>query len=946
MSMLDAALSIAARGFPVLPLARDKKIPITESGFHDASTDAAQVREWWTRNPHANIGLVVGEESNLFVLDVDNKGGKNGSAELEKLEIICGRLPPTYVVATASGGLHYYFKYPDELRGHDLRKELAEGLDLKYNGYVVAPPSVVNGAPYSVVNDAALADFPASMLEACIKEPVKVDPNEIARRERTAQAGASSIVDKYGLTLAHVGLTIPSNARRTGEGYLFEHPIHGATGGGNLYANLNKNLWCCYRCDSGGDPITWVAVREGLIDCAEARGGLDKEIVKRCVEILRDEGAIPDDRATVREPNGSAITIEVRGCEDISNVARFCSKYGDKLRYCTETGKWLEFDGKRWSEVSATAVKHRARDVITIIRYEAAEAGRLTGDESKAEKKRKELIADELTKWARTSSYKVRLEALIDMAKGDLAISALAFDRDPLLVNCDNGTYDIRTGELRAHDAEDYFTHVAGPYLRGAKNNAWVAFLERVQPSADMRGFLQRATGYSATGLTNQEALFFCYGLPATGKSTFLEAIRDALGSYGKTAPFHVFLARGGDNAKGEARPDLLRLRGTRLVTCSEVSEGTRWDSALINTLVSGERFVARALYANDSIEFDPEFKLWFGANHRPKTHYDPDVEDGIWRRLKIIPFEVIIPEGERDAGLKDYFKGNEGARAAIFAWTLEGATQWYKISEGGHADGLREPSGVKTARREYQAAQSPIFEFIMNECMVGYPITKKVDADGVHTIETGAIYEEALLDLYDVFSDARKAYNTKKVKSARSFAKYLKGFGFRRYRDTRDKSYHWEGLRLLRVGEEPDDIATQAWLNGSIDPLIFGSVYKVLSHEGGAENSPFIEPLSHDSDLVKGDERSEENDIPHIRDVILDVLNVLEKQHHGSMPLTARALMSAIITTACTIEPNLSRSLTVKTLQKLMTDAKFMSRLDRLTAGRMSNYIALGEGS
>jgi len=141
--MLQAALEYVHRGWSVLPLIPGTKRPLTEKGFYDATTDEAQIQGWWTQHPLANIGIRVGLESNLFVLDVDNKGGKNGSAELERLEKQYGALPPTRIVRTPTGGFHYYFKFPTEFRDKPLKKELAPGIDLKVNGYVVAPPSII-----------------------------------------------------------------------------------------------------------------------------------------------------------------------------------------------------------------------------------------------------------------------------------------------------------------------------------------------------------------------------------------------------------------------------------------------------------------------------------------------------------------------------------------------------------------------------------------------------------------------------------------------------------------------------------------------------------------------------------------------------------------------------------------------------------------------------------
>ena len=154
----QAALSYAGQGWPVLALVPRKKIPLTENGFYDATTEQAQIREWWTQHPDANVGIRVGVESNLLVIDVDNKGGKKGSAELTELEKRYGPLPITHTVKTPTGGFHFYFAFPDELKREQLKSELAPGVDLKFNGYVVAPPSIIDDVAYENMTEEENSD--------------------------------------------------------------------------------------------------------------------------------------------------------------------------------------------------------------------------------------------------------------------------------------------------------------------------------------------------------------------------------------------------------------------------------------------------------------------------------------------------------------------------------------------------------------------------------------------------------------------------------------------------------------------------------------------------------------------------------------------------------------------------------------------------------------------
>ncbi|MEI7827898.1 MAG: bifunctional DNA primase/polymerase, partial [Euryarchaeota archaeon] len=303
-SKLDAALTYAKEGFAVFPLKADGKTPLTKHGHKDATTDEAQIRAWWTNEPNANIGLPL---SSFVVIDVESVEGHgvNGYETLAKLEKKYGSLRShrenefdvdVYMVRTASGGAHFYFSYPDVSAGM-LKKAIGDGIELKSNGYVVAPPSVVNGEDYYAKRGffSIFTEMPAKWQKLCIKETPSREDWERVR----PQGSGPSICEQHGISMSDV-LTLPPNARKAGDGYLIKHPIHGATGGGNLFVNPSLNLWCCYRHDTGGDPLTWVAVRERFISCEDA-GPLDAETALKCKDILRRDGLITDQEEG-REP--------------------------------------------------------------------------------------------------------------------------------------------------------------------------------------------------------------------------------------------------------------------------------------------------------------------------------------------------------------------------------------------------------------------------------------------------------------------------------------------------------------------------------------------------------------------------------------------------------------------------------------------------------------------
>ncbi|MFZ0012213.1 MAG: bifunctional DNA primase/polymerase [Halobacteriota archaeon] len=286
------ALEYARRGWPVLSLKSGQKAPYGEfvpHGHKDATGDLELINAWWSAYPELNVGVCVGSETDLLVIDVDAHDA-DGKVSLRSLEKENGKLPETYTNETAGSGFHYFFKFPEGLKNVELKAQLAPGIDLKHNGYVVMPPSKVNGKAYKNIKDCEVAELPPEWVELCKKEePTYQEWVHIRRR---ANPNGESFCEGHDLSMRDV-LPLPADATRTGDGYLCKHPIHGATGGGNLFVNERLDLWCCYRHNTGGDALTWIAVREGFIECSDA-GPLDKDTFKRCLEVLRREGLISD----------------------------------------------------------------------------------------------------------------------------------------------------------------------------------------------------------------------------------------------------------------------------------------------------------------------------------------------------------------------------------------------------------------------------------------------------------------------------------------------------------------------------------------------------------------------------------------------------------------------------------------------------------------------------
>jgi putative DNA primase/helicase len=376
-------------------------------------------------------------------------------------------------------------------------------------------------------------------------------------------------------------------------------------------------------------------------------------------------------------------------CTDLGNAERLVRRHGRDLRWCGEWGTWLVWDGARWAKDLTGEVMRRAKETVRAI---VDEAQLITQEDT-----RRKLLAH-----AVASEKASRIDAMIRLAQTEAGIPVTLAELDdrPFLLNCRNGTLDLRAGQLGPHRREDLLTRcIAVDYVHGARSEVWDRFLWESQGGSEaMVAFLQRAAGYSLTGDTREEKLFFVHGPPAAGKSTFLEAIKATLGEYAKTADFETFLAQ---TRGGGPNHDVARLAGARFVVSIEVDEGKRLAEGLVKSLTGGDTITARFLYQG-LFEFRPAFKLWLAANHAPKVKDD---DAAMWRRILRIPFERTVPKERRDPAVKATLLDREASGPAILAWLAEGCAAWL-------AGGLRVPQEIEQATEAYRAEMDPLAAF------------------------------------------------------------------------------------------------------------------------------------------------------------------------------------------------------------------------------------------
>ncbi len=335
-----------------------------------------------------------------------------------------------------------------------------------------------------------------------------------------------------------------------------------------------------------------------------------------------------------------------------------------------------------------------------------------------------------------TTGNSARIDNAMKEAGVELAVPFEDLDARPLDVNCESGVLRFRVDdsgvshfEQVPHERDQHLTKMMPVKLKaGATCEKFDTFLSRVQPDREMRAFIQRWLGLSMTGVKMQRLVFF-YGGGANGKSVLVDLMARIMGNYAATARIESLTGtnrRGG----GDATPDLIPLMGARMVRTSEPDEGQRLQEGLIKELTGGEPIQVRALHS-DFVEVRPIFKLTMSGNHKPDIR---GTDDGIWRRVLLVPFDVQIPEGERDPDLGDKLWEE---RDGILNWLIDGLVDFLD-------GGLRPPEAVTAATREYREESDPIGLFLTTCCAItGDPsdvIASKTlgDAFNYHLIERG----------------------------------------------------------------------------------------------------------------------------------------------------------------------------------------------------------------
>ena len=376
-------------------------------------------------------------------------------------------------------------------------------------------------------------------------------------------------------------------------------------------------------------------------------------------------------------PDGFRVT-------DSGNAQRFINLTDGKVRYVHKWQKWIVYGGGVWSVDTGNALITEAAKVVARSLWEMVP--NLRGN-----------TRTQLVKAATKAESAGSITAMVQLARGipGVLVAHDELDADPYLLNCANGTVDLRTGELRRHDPTDLCTQIAPvKFDPDAEAPLWDACLARWQPDPEVREYLQREAGAGACG-RQTETLSVHYGQGGNGKSKFWEAVSRSLGSYAVVPHKSLIVATKHD----QHATVLASLFRARLAVTSETSDRDWLDEAQVKNLTGGDMLAARRM-REDEWTFAPSHTLVMFSNHRPAIR---GTDEGIWRRVRLIDWNVTIPAAERDEAL-----GEKLAKEAsgILRWIVAGTVRFL-------AEGIQPPASIAAATTDYRHGQDTVTRFL-----------------------------------------------------------------------------------------------------------------------------------------------------------------------------------------------------------------------------------------
>jgi putative DNA primase/helicase len=687
---LAAALSLAKLGWHVFPVRSDStKRPLVLWGS-EASTDTETIATWWGQHPDALVGVHAGM-SHLHIVDVDEKDGKSGSANLAAAGI---ELPKTLTYLTPSGGSHHVYAAPDHVQLTIAQNYPVDAVDIRAgNGYVVyygppitkapklaaAPESTLKrkadqSPPTATATGSAPAAASATIDEWIARTPIGKRSKAVKAAQRAVTSEGMARADMLQAVADLVKLGAEPGAGDAYEAarttYLANYPDHARSWDKAAEGSVKR---------FGLPPVTIPLTKTEKKQLARRREQKTKSVTKPGEKRPHTPGQPPADGTRILEDGPLAVEL----------ADLFAAKWA-----WTEQHLLLRYDGRVWSPAPAQALVEAVRQEL-----EQIEVG-----EHMAAVQRKDKLG--ITK-ALSLLSRNRARAVAELVTGILAERTVEADGDPDLLNVQNGVVDLRTGELRPHDSVLMFTKItAVDYDPDAVSADWEKALGAMPPR--VAAWMQVRFGQAITGRIPEDAVVpFLRGGGDNGKSAILNGVRGCLGTYAVTVPDRLLLASVGDHPT-----ELMTLMGTRIAITEELPDNHHLNTKRLKDIAGTPVITARRM-RQDFVSFPATHSLFISTNPLPIVS---ETDHGTWRRLMLVTFPYRFRKpGKKlrgnfdkrgDPGLRDRL--GDSPSPAILTWLVQGAVAWY-ANDMSIPDA---PTEVRRDTRKWRHDADPVMQF------------------------------------------------------------------------------------------------------------------------------------------------------------------------------------------------------------------------------------------
>jgi putative DNA primase/helicase len=645
--------------------------------WRDASTaNRETVKATFPEN--ASIGVDCGK-SGLVVFDLDVHNGQDGRGDWEQLKRDLGfEDGEACVTQTPSGGRHIIFTDPTGGLIGNSDKMLPDSIDVRGNGgYIVAPPSRSEDGQYRWLRqNHPPGHVPPQLVKLLLNEPKPVEQKahkSSSGKNKYANAALQDEIDELS-KVAEGGRNNQLNTsafnlgQLVGAGVLDRHDVEAA-----LYGACSSNGLI----QDDGELSVGATMQSGL-----NAGVAQPRAIPNRPELTA--------RAKPEKPVTDEEFLLTVGANDEGNAHCVNRLRGGDFLYCGSYG-WLFWTGAHWERLHAK--EHLQRATVEVLKHRRILA--VTADN------------ESVVKAAAPTAHRVRSAMYLFRS---LRLAPVAsFDSDPSLLNVRNGVLDLRTGQLTPHDPSQRFTYVIDvDYDPDADQSLWLGFLnDALGGDQEMMDYLQEAVGYSLTGYTWEECMFYIYGPTRAGKGVFTETILALMG--GKPLATEVDFSTFTSRRSGDTQNfDLAPLKPCRFVAASESTEYSKLNSAVLKRLTGGNDIYC-AFKHKDHFTYRPQFKVWLSSNYPVKA--DPS-DDAVWYRVHVIEFPNSYA-GNEDKSLKKQLKETSSLKG-VLAWAVEGARIWF--SHG--SNGLQRPRQVEEATQKHRDDQDYVQQWL-DECIV-----------------------------------------------------------------------------------------------------------------------------------------------------------------------------------------------------------------------------------